>query len=462
MKKLLLATLSISLAVSVRAGDLHVGASAVPITPPPGTPLAGYYDPREATGVLDDLYSKALVIEQDGVKVAVVVCDLLTLPRPTITAARRLIEEQTGIPGANVMIAATHQHTGPVVARESARDRLDGGASAAGLRYTESLPALIAASVKEANAKLAPARLSAATGREENLSFNRRFWMRDGTVSWNPRKQHPDIIHPAGPIDPDVGVLYFDTPQSKPVATFVNFALHPDTTGGLGISADYPGVLARLLAEIKGAEMVTVFANGACGNINHRDIKWADAQKGVAEARRIGTALAGAVAKTYPRLVPVAPAALQVRREIVKLPLAEINADDIAKAEEVMKRLGDAKTTFMEKVKAFQVLDVAARRGEPLEVEVQVIALGRDAALVSLPGEIFTELGLAIKKASPFAHTMIVELANGSIGYVPNKSAYPEGNYEVVSARCAEGSGEMLMAAAIKMLHEIHSGKNNH
>jgi neutral ceramidase len=207
---------------------------------------------------------------------------------------------------------------------------------------------------------------------------------------------------------------------------------------------------------------VTVFANGACGNINHRDIKWADAQKGVAEARRIGTALAGAVAKTYPRLAPAAPAALQVRREIVKLPLAEINADDIAKAEEVMKRLGDAKTTFMEKVKAFQVLDVAARRGEPLEVEVQVIALGRDAALVSLPGEIFTELGLAIKKASPFAHTMIVELANGSIGYVPNKSAYPEGNYEVVSARCAEGSGEMLMAAAIKMLHEIHSGKNNH
>src|SRR6185436_5478345 len=106
-------------------------------------------------GVLDDLYSKALVIEQNGVKVAVVECDLLSLPRQTVLAARQLIEKQTGIPAANILIAATHQHTGPVVARESARDQLDGGSSEAGLRYTELLPALIARSVADANRKLA-------------------------------------------------------------------------------------------------------------------------------------------------------------------------------------------------------------------------------------------------------------------------------------------------------------------
>ncbi len=459
----LLSILLTSLAISLQADELRVGVSAVSITPPAGTPLAGYYEPRGATGLLDEIYSKALVIEQDGVKVAMVICDLLSLPRQTVVAARKLIEQQTGIPGANVMISATHQHTGPVVARESARDQLDGGANEAGLRYTEALPALIARSATDANRKLAPARVSAALGREDSISFNRRFWMRDGTVSWNPRKQHPDIVKPAGPIDPEVGVLYFDTPQAKPVATFVNFALHPDTTGGTSISADYPGVLAQLLAEYKGAEMLTLFANGACGNINHRNIHWNDPQKGAAETRRIGTVLSGAVFKAWYSLKPVNAGALRIRSEIVKLPLPKVTGEDRAKAKEVVVRLNDPKTTFLEKVKAFQVLDVAARKGQPFEVEVQVIALGDQLAWVSLPGEIFVELGLAIKKASPFAYTMIVELANGSIGYVPNRPAYAEGNYEVISARCADGSGELLVEAANRILKELfaQAGKRN-
>jgi neutral ceramidase len=440
--------------IVARADELRVGTSAVVITPPLGTPLAGYYEPRGSTGVLDDLYSKALVIEQNGVKVAVVECDLLSLPRQTVLAARQLIEKQTNIPSANILIAATHQHTGPVVARESARDQLDGGASPLGLRYTEGLPALIARSVSEANQKLVPARAFAAIGHAEGVSFNRRFWMRDGTVSWNPRKQDPNIIKPAGPIDPAVGVLYFDTPQGAPIATLVNFALHPDTTGGTQISADYPGVLARMLAEYKGKAMLTLFANGACGNINHRDINWPDAQKGVTESFRIATILSGAVNKTWGRLQPLKQGLLQTRSEIVQLPLAPINAEDVAKANEVIKRLNGKQTTFMEKVKAFQVLDVAARRGQPLEVEVQVITLAAQLALVSLPGEVFVELGLSIKQASPFAYTMIAELANGSIGYIPNKPAYLEGNYEVVSARCAAGAGELLVTAAVKLLNE--------
>jgi hypothetical protein len=447
-----LALLTLTVQVSGQTTALRVGVSAVSITPPTGTPLAGYYELRGSTGTLDEIYSKAIVVEQDGVKVAIVICDLLSLPRQTVVAARKLIEQQTGLPAASVMIAATHQHTGPVVARESARDQLDGGASEAGLRYTESLPALIARSVAEANRTLAPARLSAALGREENISFNRRFVMRDGTVSWNPRKRHPDIVKPAGPIDPDVGVLYFDTAQAGPVAAFVNFALHPDTTGGTQVSADYPGALGRLLAEYKGAEMLTIFANGACGNINHRNIQWDDPQKGVAETRRIATVLAGAVFKAWYSLRPVNIGPLRVRSETVRLPLPKVTGDDITKAKQAVARLNDPRTAFLEKVKAFQVLDVAERRSKPLEVEVQVITLGDSLAWVSLPGEIFVELGLAIKKASPFANTMIVELANGSIGYVPNRSAYREGNYEVVSARCAEGSGELLAEAASRML----------
>ena len=101
------------------------------------------------------------------------------------------------------------------------------------------------------------------------------------------------------------------------------------------------------------------------------------------------------------------------------------------------------------------MLDVAARKGRPHEVEVQVVALGNEVAWVSLPGEIFTELGLAIKQDSPFPLTIIAELANGSIGYIPSRRAYAQGNYEVVSARCAEGSGERLVDAAVKLLREL-------
>ena len=152
-------------------------------------------------------------------------------------------------------------------------------------------------------------------------------------------------------------------------------------------------------------------------------------------------------------LKPVGDTALRVRSEMLQLPLAGITPEDVQEARATVEKKDKAK--FMEQVKAYKVLDVEKRQGKPLEVEVQVITMGDSLAWVSLPGEIFVELGLSIKAASPFAQTHIAELANGSIGYIPNRSAYAEGNYEVVSARCAEGSGEMLVQAAVKMLEEL-------
>jgi hypothetical protein len=314
--------------------------------------------------------------------------------------------------------------------------------------------------VRLAASQLQPASASVAVGREEHLSFNRRFFMSDGTVGWNPGKLNPKIVKAAGPIDPDVGVVLFEASREKrppePLATYVNFAMHPDTVGGEYFSADYPGALSRILAGYKSAAMLTLFANGTCGNINHIDVQWAGAQKGPQEAHRIGTVLAAAVFQAYKHLERVQPGPLRARSEIVRLPLPEVAPEDIEKARATVNLYSMKDNSgFMEKVQAFKVLDIAAREGKPQEVEVQVIALGEDLAWVSLPGEIFVELGLAIKKASPFRHTMIAELANGSIGYIPNREAYPQGNYEVVSARCAAGSGEMLVDAALRLLNAV-------
>ncbi|MCX8107273.1 MAG: hypothetical protein N3G20_00555, partial [Verrucomicrobiae bacterium] len=98
------------------------------------------------------------------------------------------------------------------------------------------------------------------------------------------------------------------------------------------------------------------------------------------------------------------------------------------------------------------------REGRPLRAEVQVIAVGGELAWVGLPGEVFVELGLAIKKRSPFPNTFVVELANDNIGYVPDRRSYAEGNYEPISARCAPGSGEQLVDAAVDLLHELFQG----
>ena len=459
MRSLGVFLLSILLAaMHLSAGDLRSGSAAVRITPDRPMPMAGYYNTRLSTNTHDELHAKTIVIEQNGARAALVVCDLISLPRTVVVQAREIISRTTGVPGSNVMISATHSHTGPVLDTGSSRKGAEAKDMEIVREYTAQLPARIAESVRLAEAALQAARLSVAHERENHLSHNRRFHMRDGTVGWNAGKLNTNIVRAAGPIDPDVAVLYFESLRANAIATYVNFAMHPDTVGGLEFSADYAFTLSSLLGEYKGTNMVTVFANGACGNINHVDVHWAHPQKGHTEAARLGTILAGNVFKAYTRLTPVTPGSIRMRSEIVKLALHELKAGEVEAAREAISRIGTRMPPkFLEQVNAFKVLDVAAREGRPHEVEVQVIALGDDVAWVSLPGEIFVELGLEIKEKSPFRHTVIAELANGSIGYIPNAKAYDEGNYEPVSARCAKVSGEKLVESALKLLRELHT-----
>ena len=438
--------------------DLRIGKAAVKITPPHGMPMAGYYSIRLAESTHDDLFAKAIVFEYAGAKAAIVACDLVDVERQYVTEARRLIEAATGIRGANVSISATHSHTGPLLSPRFLA-AVEGAPLKLARDYREALPAKIAESVKLANTNLTEARLWAGLGVEETVGFNRRFLMKDGSVKFNPGKMNPEIVQPVGPVDPDVYVVYAESPAGKPLATHVNFAMHLDTVGGVQYSADYPYTIARMLGQIKGPEMLTLFTIGAAGNVNHIDVKTKDRQQGPAEAQRIGTILAGETIKTYARMKPVAPGPVRVKNEIVRIPLPEVKPEQIAAAKQTAARFGKPnQPPFLEMVEAMKVLDVAERKRDLLEAEVQVILIG-DLAYVSLPGEIFTELGIAIKKASPYPLTIVSELANGSIGYVPNRKAYAEGAYEVISARCGPGCGEALADAAIRLLADMKRGR---
>lgn len=457
MRCLLTFYFALSLTLPVSAGELSAGAATSDITPPRGCPMAGYYSVRGAEGTHDPLHAKALVLEKDGVKVALVALDLISTTRGLVEDTRAIIVKETGIPGKNVMISATHSHTGPILWGRTQRDELLGGSSQIAQEYMKDLPARIAAAVKNADAARKPARVSFGVGKEEGLAFNRRFHMLDGSVGWNPGKKNPKIVRPAGPTDPSVPVVFFETTEKTPktIAVYVNFAMHLDTVGGLYYSADYPFTLAKALAAVKGDDAVTVFTTGTCGDINHINVNDSRPQKGPGEAARIGTRLAGEVLRTFDKLKPASDGPLRVSSAMVELGLPPVTPEEMTAAKRVIAELQAARKPapkFLDQVQAFKAVDVTARLGKPHSVEVQVISLGDDLAWVSLPGEIFVELGMQVKRGSPFQQTMIAELANGAIGYIPNRIAYSQGNYEVVSARCAVGSGEKLVDEAIRQL----------
>ncbi len=395
----------VSMTRSSFAEPLRAGVARVDITPQLGAPMAGYYHARGADGVLDPLFSKALVIQQDERRMALVTLDIISVTREITEQARRKIEEQTGIPGSHVMISVTHAHTGPELARRSTRVDDMGGQDRLAIEYTEALPDRIAETVRLATEQLRPAQLQAALGQCDDLAYNRRYFMRDGTVGWNPGKLNPKIVMPVGPTDPEVGILYVEQPGARgyteSIATFVNFAMHPDTTGGSKYSADWPGALARVLANYHGEHHQTLVGNGPCGNLNNYDFSWAWPNKGPGEQNRIATILGASILQAYKNLAPLHDTSIRASAETVELALPEITEDEVEMAKKTLAATKDDRgANFMKLVRAYRALDVAGRAGRPHRVEVQAIALGSEVAWVSLPGEVFVELGLAIKKRS--------------------------------------------------------------
>jgi hypothetical protein len=234
--------------------------------------------------------------------------------------------------------------------------------------------------------------------------------------------------------------------------------MHPDTVGGTKISADYPGVLARLMSSYHGKECVTLYGNGTCGNLNHIDVSWPRAQKGPEEANRIGTLLGAAILRAEKNQRALTIDSLRVKSVTVPLEVPAVTPEQAEMAREtVRKREAGPTPAFMQLVHANRLLDLAARAGRPIDAEVQVIALGREAAWIGLPGEVFVELGLALKKRSPFPHTIITTLTNGSWGYIPDRRSYAEAAYEAESARVEPGSGEKLVEAASALLAELYA-----
>ncbi len=444
---------------SARITQLTAGLAVTDITPPIGYRMSGYFRERLSTGTSNPLCAKAVVLRQDEASAAMVFCDIIGLSLEVTSRARRKAAERTGIPASNILIAATHSHTGPLyfgALRKYFHDMAvaeHGSDPCEKVNYADQLVEKLAGVIAQADAAAKPVRLAAGSVEQQGLSFNRRFHMKNGTVRFNPGVLNPDIVRVAGPIDPEVGIVSLREADgdNDAIAAIINFTLHLDTVGGTKYAADYPYYLEQSLREKYGDKFVLLFGTGTCGDINHIDVT----KKERLKTDYIGRTLAETVKAKTESLETVAEPLLGVRSGIVEAPLQQFGPEEVAWAHENIKKVGTGELSFLKQVEAYKILAIEMRRGRTMPLEVQVFRLSRDVAIVGLPGEVFVDLGLAIKRASPFATTLVIELCQDAPGYIPTKKAFAEGSYETVNSRIAPGGGEMMAEAAIRLLKEL-------
>lgn len=437
------------------AAELCVGVAQRDITPPVGYRMSGYFYERLNTGTHDPLHAKALVLVQGEEKAALVFCDLIGISRAVTDAARKQASEQTKIPAANILIAATHSHTGPLYGG-TLRDYFHTQAITKHghdpaekiIDYPAWLANRIVDAIDSAHRKAASTTIEIQQLQQAGVSFNRRFHMKDGSVRFNPGRKNPDIVRVAGPIDPQLSVLNFRQNENALVASLRVFALHLDTVGGTQYSADFPGYL-----NLEGSDYISLFGAGTCGDINHIDVSQEKQPTGQAMAEHIGRSLLRTISLAPPgkALSPT----LAVKSATVSCPVQKYSAEEIAKATANMSKIGGKELSFLEQVETYKIVALQTLPKEQLACEVQVFRLADNTAIVGLPGEVFVELGLAIKTASPFEDTIVIELCNDAPGYIPTRKAFAEGSYETVNSFVAPGGGEMLVEEAVRLLKQL-------
>ena len=445
--------------IAGQAVAIEVGLARADITPPVGYRMAGYFNERFNNGTIDPLYAKVIVFRQDNQLAAIAMCDLVEMPREVSSKIREEASRVTGIPVKAIAVTATHSHTGPnytgILRNKFHNDAIaaTGKDAAESVDYPALLVEKVVEAIKNAKASAVPAKLESGIAEERRLAFNRRFHMKNGPVRFNPGLRNPQIDHVAGPVDPQVAVLLVRPENGgQPLASLTVHALHLDTVGGTKYSGDYPAILETALQSKFGKGFSSLFGTGTCGDINHVDVT----KDKVAKTKEIGETLAGTVLSAIPNLDPLKATTLAVASEKVEVPVQRVTSEDLSSAKALMAKFDPSKIPFLEIVRAVTVLDLAEEFKEPTTtLEVQAFRISPDTAIVFLPGEVFVEHGLAIKKASPFAKTFVIELANDNPSYVPTKKAFVEGSYEVVNSRVASGGGELMVEGAIRILKEL-------
>ncbi|MDX1961531.1 MAG: hypothetical protein SFX18_00170 [Pirellulales bacterium] len=451
--------------VNSSAAEFQAGFATADITPPVGWRRAGNYTELISTGVTDPLYAKVLVLAQGKTKIVIIGNDLTSVPRDLTAATRKLAAEKTGIPAEHIAITATHTHGGPEYygpLREALHARALAEHNGTDPREPFDYPAKLRDTwvdlIARANASLQPVKLSLSVPQQLNMAYNRRFLMKDGSTGWNSGHFNPDILRPLGPVDPDLPFVLVRDVNDKPLGGLTVFAMHTAIYGGPQFGACYPGHLQIGLREqLQSPEFISIFGQGCAGDVNHLDVREGrDRQENYHAS--VGQTLAKTIGQAVPFARSVAPDLLAMKSKTITVPVLPITEVERMEAENIINTLDRNGKPFLTVVDAYRkMFQIAHWRdyGENVPKEVQAIRLDRDTAIVTLPHEVFVELGIAIKAGSPFKNTIVISLTNDVDYYVPTRRAFQEGNYEPTTCPLVPGCGEKLVAAALELLNEM-------
>ena len=399
-------------------GMLKAGVSKINITPYVGIWLSGFAARRKPSeGVGDELYARSLVLDDGTTRLAIASCDIATLDKGSVSSIRRLAAEASGIDEESIMIGTTHTHSGPNSSHLRGMGKLEGA-------WLEVLEKKVSGSIYVASRSLKEAKLGVGRG-EALIGINRREKDSDGKMRLGENRR--------GPIDPEVGVLRVDGSDGKPIALVINYTCHPVVLGGSSyhISADYPGYTTGLVEKAYDGA-VALFINGAAGDINPLKVGGT-----LEDAKRFGNIVGAEAIKAFEGITTASEVNLNVARKEVVIPFENLPpAEEIKKfIEGRLKELGadeDARRRdFLldwaeDAIKAVK----EGKTGGSEALELQAFKVG-EGAFVAIPGEVFVEIGLNLKRNSPFKHTFVCSYTNGCIGYIPTARAFPEGGYEV-------------------------------
>ena len=417
------------------AGELRAAASRVEITPAGSEPLWGYSNRiGPATGTLDPLFAKVVILDDETTRLAIVTLDLgRTFNPESMSRVRRRVKSSSGVE--QVFFFASHTHSGPVV-----RDTHPNGQPPL---WEQKALAGIAGEIELAASRLVPAKIGVGEG-EIQIGHNRRAVQSDGTVKmlWRNVEKKP-----TRPIDPHVGVIRIDDVDGKAIAVLVNYACHPVVLGpeNLQYSADFPGTMSAVVEESLGPGAVCLFLQGAAGDINPFYDKMALDEDGIRLMKQTGQELGTEVVRVAQAIKTTVPSDPRLAFALDTLKFKP--RWNVEKVLEMLKTRLDPEAygRYHDYLTA------------PLDCDVMSLIINDDIALMGMPGEPFVNFGKEYRSRSPARHSFFVGYANGYHGYFPTVDAAATGGYgaDTIVARAEVGAGETMLNRAIVRHYEL-------
>lgn len=425
---------------AARAADnaLMAGVATVDITPEPGKMLWGYSNREHgATGTLDPLMAKAVVLKSGDSSVAIVSLDLGRTPEETVLAKiRAKTKAECGV--SNLFITASHTHHAP--AMEASAENPN--------PYGEKVGDQIAEIICQAAKELVPIRIGVGRGTAD-FSHNRRKFLPDGRVAMQWRNAEKE---PTDPVDREVATIRLDRADGSPLAILFSYACHPVVMGhdNYQYSADFVGPACEVVE--KELKTKCLFLQGGCGNINPYMDKTPIDQGAVEVMRGMGKGLGEILVKTARATKTSLPAHPSIKYESHSVPIRvrwDIENPEVTKV--LAQAYGPRFNNYLSKVIKSNVL----------QCPLTTLVIDGDLALVGMPGEIFVQFQTAIKTQSPIKNSFLVGYCNGFYGYFPTIRDAAAGGYGGKTATYVEpGAGERLtdegLIAIYKLTDQLH------